>query len=56
MHCVETSLLDKPPHRVKVSFIEGGDAKGRSLSERCCYVWSEQTDLLKYFAKDWIQY
>ena len=28
----------------------------KSSSERCCYVRSEQTDLLKYFAKDWIQY
>ena len=28
----------------------------RSSSKQCYFVKSEETDLLKYFAKDWIQY
>ena len=28
----------------------------KSSSERRFYVWSEQIDFLKYFAKEWIQY
>ena len=28
----------------------------KSSLERCYYVRAEQTDLLKYFAQNWIQY